>query len=120
MDRFSECALFVIGCDAAFAAIAAAISMFAFSFDPYLALNIGAGIALFFCLRLIWRWSQVQKKGVCHTMIWQIMDPEELPREARAIHNAQDRMEELLLRFAKGSSAVSIALCSAAILISLN
>ncbi len=120
LERFSQCAFSAMICDTAFVAIAGAILMFAFSFNLRLALTLGAGVSLAFCLRLIYRWSQLQKKGVCQTEIWQIMEPDELPREAPAIRGAQDRMEELLLRFAKGAAGVTVALAGPAFLMSLN
>jgi hypothetical protein len=119
-DRFGQCAFVSVACDAAFVVIAAAILMFAFSFNPALALKIGAGIALAFALRLIYRLAQLSRKGVCHTELWQIMEPDELPHEAQAIRWAQQRLEVLLLRFAKGASAVSVALFAAAFVITLN
>lgn len=120
MDRFSECAFSSTACDAAFVFIAAVTLMFAFSFDPALALKIGAGIALVFSLRLIHRLNELQKKGICQTEVWQFMEPDELPREASAIRQAQERLEEILLRFAKGASAVAAALFGAAFVITLN
>lgn len=119
-DRFSQCALSLIACDAAFVFMAAMILMFAFSSDPALALKIGAGVALVFSLRLIHRLAQLQKKGICQTEVWQFMEPDELPRGASAIRRAQERMEEILLRFAKGASAVAAALFGTAFVITLN
>jgi hypothetical protein len=120
MDRFDQCAFSAIACDAAFVVIAAATLMFAFSFEPSLALKIGAGIALAFSLRLIYRLAQLRKKGICHTEIWQFMEPDELPHEASTIRRAQERLEEILLRFAKGASGVAAALSGAAFIITLN
>jgi len=120
MDRFSECAFSAVVCDAAYVAIAIATLMFAFSFNPALALKIGAGVALAFSLRLIYRASQLQKKGICHTEIWQVMEPHELPHEASAIRRAQERLEEIFLRFAKGASGAAAALAGAAFVITLN
>lgn len=120
MDRFAQCAFVSIACDAAFSLIAAATLMFAFSFNAALALKIGGGVALIFALRLILRLAQLQKKGICQTEIWQFMEPDELPRDASAIQRARDRLEDLLLRFAKGASAVSVAFFGAAFLITLN
>jgi len=120
MDRFAQCAFSWIACDAVLIFVAAATLMFAFSFDPVLALKIGAGIALAFSLRLIHRLSQLHRKGICHTEVWQLMRPEELPREAPAIRDAQERLETMLLRFAKGASGVSVGLFGSAFLMSLN
>lgn len=120
MDRFSQYAFSTTACDAAFVAIAGAMLMYAFSADAALALTVGAGVALAFCLRLIHRVSRLQEKGICHTELWQTLEPDELPHEASAIRRAQARMEEILLRFAKGASAVSAALFGAAFVLSLN
>lgn len=119
-DRFSECAFCAIACDAAITFVAAATLMVAFSFNFALALKIGAGVALIFSLRLIHRLVQLQKQGICQTEVWQLMEPSELPRDAFGIQRARDRLEEILLRFAKGASAISVALFGAAFLITLN
>ncbi len=119
-DRFSQCAFSAIVSDAAFVVIAGVTLMFAFSFNPALALNIGGGIALIFSLRLIHQLSKLQKEGICQTDVWQFMEPNELPHDAFGIRRAQDQLENLLLRFAKGASAVSIAMFVAALLITLN
>jgi small-conductance mechanosensitive channel len=116
-DQFRECASFLIGCDAALAAAAAMALMLVFSFNLHLAFTIAAGVALLFCLYLIHRWSQVQKRGVSHTLIWRIIDPRELPQEANAIRGAQAHVEGLLLRFAEGASGLCIALCALAMLV---
>jgi hypothetical protein len=119
-DRFAQCAFASVACDAAFALISAATLMFVFSFDPSLSLKIGAGIALAFALRLIWRLSSLQTKGICHSEFWQIMEPDELPQGAPAIQSAQDRLEEILLRFAKGGAGLSALLFGVAFVITLN
>jgi hypothetical protein len=119
-DRFAQCAFAAIACDAVFVLIAATTLMFVFSFNPALALKIGAGVALAFSLRLIYRMYQLRKQGICHTEIWQFMKPDELPHEASAIRHAQERFEEILLRFAKGASAVAVVLSGAAFVITLN
>lgn len=119
-DRFAQCAWSATVCDAAFVFMAGLILMFAFSFNPALALKIGAGVALVFTLRLIHRLNELQKKGICQTEIWQFMEPEELPHGASAIRQAQERLEEILLRFAKGAAAVSAALFGTAFVITLN
>lgn len=119
-DRFSQCAFSAIACDAAFVAIAGATLMFAFSFNPGLALKIGAGIALAFSVGLIYRMSELRKKGICQTEIWQFMKPEELPHEGPAIRHAQAKLEEILLRFSKGAAGVAAALAGAAFVITLN
>ena len=120
MDQFAKCAVLSTACDAAFVSVAAAISMYAFSYDPALALKLGAFIALLFSLSMIHRLSALQQRGVQETEIWRALQPHELPYGTQARRDAQDRMEEILLRFAKGASGTSAALFGSALLISLN
>lgn len=119
-DSFSRCAFSATACDAAVATVAAATLLYAFGSDPALALALAGAVALVFCLRQIHQWARLRTNGICRTDIWQAMTPDELPHEAAAIRQAQERMEEILLRFAKGASAVSAALFSGAFLLSLN
>jgi hypothetical protein len=119
-DPFSRCAFSATVCDAAFVTIAAATLLYAFGSNPALALTLAGGAAFAFCLRLIHQWSQLRTNGICRTEIWQAMAPDELPHEAPAIRQAQARMEDMLLRFAKGASAVSAALFGGAFLLSVN
>lgn len=119
-DRFSQCALCATVGDAAIAFLAGLILMVAFRSEPALALKVGAGVALAYCLRLIYRLAKLQEKGICHTEIWQFIPPDELPHGASAIRQAQERMEYILLRFAKAASAVATVLFGAAFLITLN
>lgn len=124
-DPFSRCAFSATACDAAVATIAAATIaaatlLYAFGSDPALALALAGAVALVFCLRQIHQWSRLRTNGICRTDIWQAMTPDELPHEASAIRQAQERMEEMLLRFAKGASAASATLFGGAFLLSLN
>ena len=120
MDQFAKCAVLSTACDAASVSVAGAILMYAFSYDPALALKLGAFIALLFCLSMIYRLAALQKRGVCQTDIWRALEPHELPYGTQALRHAQDRLEEILLRFAKGASGTSAALFGSALLVSLN
>lgn len=120
MDQLAKCAVLSTACDAAFVAVAAAILMYAFSYDPALALKLGAFIALLFCLSMIYRLAALQKQGVRQTDIWRSLQPHELPYGAHALSQAQNRMEKMFLRFAKGASGISATLFGLALLVSLN
>jgi hypothetical protein len=119
-DPFSRCVFSTTACDAAFVTIAATALLYVFGSNPALALTLAGGMALAFCLRLIHQWSRLRADGICRTEIWQAMTPDELPHEAPAIRQAQERMEDMLLRFAKGASAASVALFGGAFLLSVN
>jgi hypothetical protein len=120
MDQFAKCAVLSVTGDAVFVSIAAVILVYVFGYDPAFALKLAGFIALLFCLSMIFRLAALQKRGVRETDVWRTLQRHELPYGTNALRDAQDRMEEILLRFAKAASAISAALFAFALLVSLN
>jgi hypothetical protein len=107
MDRFAQFAFSVIVRDAIFVGLTAIPAMVGFSFDPPLALAIGAHAALGFSLFLLYRVTNLTDERVRLTEPWRGLSPHERPRGDLALAIAHDRMEDILLRFAKSSAGVA-------------
>lgn len=119
MDRFAQYALSTTLRDASFVALTAAMLMVGFSFDPPLALHIGAQVALIFCLFLLHRASALTAPRVARSEVWRGLEPHERPRGEYALVQAQERLQQILLRFAKGASGVACALLAGSLAASL-
>ena len=79
MDTFARFAFFTIARDASFAALAAGLLMVAYSFDPPLALVIGASVAMFFTTVMLVRALFLTDEKVVSTEPWLVMQPDERP-----------------------------------------
>lgn len=110
MDRFTQFAISVIARDAGFVALAAVTLMVGFSYDPPLALAIGAHIALGFSLFLLYRVTALTEERLRRTEPWRGLDPQERPRGDFALVRARDSLEDVLLRFAKSSAGLASTL----------
>jgi hypothetical protein len=110
MDRFVRFSFEVAFRDASFVAVGAVTLMIAFSFDPPLALVIGAHVALIFSLFLLYRVTTLTDERVKRTEPWRGLEPNERPRGDHALALAHDRLEEVLLRFSKSSAGVACTL----------
>jgi Ca2+/Na+ antiporter len=120
MDAFARFAFFTIARDAGFVTLAGATLMVAFSFDPALAFYIGAHVALLFALVLLFRAWRLTEDHIVATEPWRILRPEERPQGDDARRWARERLENVLLRFAKGASGVAGLLSGSALVVSLN
>lgn len=118
MDQFTRYASFTVARDASFAAVAAVTLMVAFSFDPPLALEIAAHVALGFALVLLVRAFLLTESRVIQSEPWRGLEPELRPSGERAAVWARDCMEGILLRFAKTSSGIACGLIGAALIVS--
>ncbi len=94
MDRFAQFAYSTILRDASFVALAAATLMVGFSFNPPLALVIGAHIALIFSLILLYRVTILTEAHVRRSEAWRGLEPHERPRGDFALAIARERLEE--------------------------
>jgi hypothetical protein len=110
MDRFAQFAFSTALRDASFVALAAVTLMVGFSFNPPLALVIGAHIALIFSLLLLYRVTILTDERVKRTEAWRELEPDERPRGDFALAVAHDRLEEVLLRFSKTAAGVACTL----------
>jgi hypothetical protein len=118
MDSFGRIAFFTIAWDASFAAIAAAVLMVIYSFDPPLAFFIGASVALFFTGVMLTRALFLTEYRIQISEPWQAMEPSERPVGDDGLRKAQETFESMLLRFAKASSGISSTLFGFALLAS--
>lgn len=119
MDRFAQFAFSLTLRDASFVALAAFTLMVGFSFDPPLALAIGAHVALIFSLFLLYRITVLTDERMKRTELWRVLEPHERPRGDFALVLAHDRLEEVLLRFSKTAAGVACTLLSLSIAMSL-
>lgn len=120
MDRFAQYAFAVNFRDASFVALAAMTLMVGFSFNPPLALAIGAHVALIFSLFLLHRVTVLTDERVRRTEPWRGLEPHERPRGDSALAIAHDRLEEVLLRFSKSSAGVACTLFILSLGVSLS
>lgn len=120
MSRFAQFAFFTTARDASFVGVATATLMVGFSFDPALALNLGGHASLLFCLGLLLRLSQLERRGVLRTEAWRVLEPHERPPcDAQSLTRAREDMQRTLLQFAKGASGAASMLFSGSLLASL-
>jgi hypothetical protein len=115
MDRLAQFAFSLTLRDASFVALAAFTLMVGFSFDPPLALVIGAHVALIFSLFLLYRVTVLTDERMKRTELWRVLEPHERPRGDFALVLAHDRLEEVLLRFSKTAAGVACTLFSLSI-----
>lgn len=120
MDRFAQYAFSVTARDASFVALAATTLMVGFSFNPPLALVIGAHIALLFSLVLLYRVTVLTDERIKRTEPWRGLEPEERPRGDFALPRARVLLEETLLRFSKSAAGIACTLFVLAIGTSLS
>lgn len=114
MAQFAQYALSVTARDAVFLALAALTLMVSFSFNPLLALVIGANIAFVFSIVLLYRVSLLIEESLLQT------EPRERPYGELAPSKAHNEREEILLRFSKSAAALACALFALAIGTSLS
>ena len=119
MDRLAQFAFSLTLRDASFVTLAAITLMVGFSFDPPLALVIGAHVALMFSLFLLYRVTVLTDERMKRTELWRVLEPHERPRGDFALVLAHDRLEEVLLRFSKTAAGVACTLFSLSIGMSL-
>lgn len=116
-ERF---ALFTLIRDASFFLLAAVTLMIAFSFVPPLAFEIGATVALIFSIVLLTRSYLLTQERFLRSEVWRGLAPDERPAGEHGVRIAQAYMEELLLRFAKSSSAIAGLLYGSALILSMT
>jgi hypothetical protein len=107
MDAFARFAFFTIARDASVSAFAAGILMLAYSFNPPLALVLGASVAMFFAGVMLVRALFLTEDRVVTTEPWQVMEPEQRPigDADRAI--ACQHLETMLLSAAKNAAGIA-------------
>lgn len=117
MNPFTRFAFFTVARDAGFVALAAMLLMLAFSFEPALALEVGATIALVFSMGLLARVYFLTEERLERSEVWRALPAEERPPGDDGRRWAKSYLEMLLLHFAKDASAfASLLYCSALVM----
>lgn len=120
MNPFAKIALVTTARDASCVALAGIILMIAFSYDPPLALHIGAHIALLYSIVLLARVFLLSEERIVQSEPWLVLEPEERPVGDTAPQWACERLKEVLLRFAKAASGTASVLFGVSLIASLN
>jgi hypothetical protein len=117
MDTFARFAFLTIARDASVSAFAAGILMIAYSFNPPLALVLGASVAMFFAGVMLVRALFLTEDRVVSTEPWMVMEPEQRPigDDVRAV--ACERLETMLLRAAKTATGIASVMFGLGLLI---
>jgi hypothetical protein len=110
MDRFAQYAFSVVLRDAIFVSLTVVPAMVGFSFNPPLAIAIGAHVALAFSLFLLFRVTILTDERVKRTEAWRDLTPRERPQGDVALAMAHDELEYVLLRFSKSAAGVACVL----------
>ena len=111
-------AFFTLARDSVFVALVAGTLMVGFSFEPPLAFTIGATVALIFSIGLLARGYFLTEERFLRSEAWQALRPDERPTGEWGRQLAQGQFKILLLRFAKGASAIASILYGAALVLS--
>ncbi len=118
MEAFARLAWLKVALDAFFAALAAAILMFAYRSDPSLALVLGASVAMFFTTVMLVRALLLTEEKVVSTEPWAVMQPEELPDGDAGVTYARVQLENLMFGAAKTSAGIASAMFGLGLLLS--
>lgn len=110
MDAFARLAFVTVARDALSAFLAGMILMVAYSFDPPLALVIGASVAMFFTAVMMVRAFFLTEEKVANTDPWAVMQPEERPIGDGALAYARERLQIAMLRGAKNGAGIASAM----------
>ena len=117
MNPFTRFAFFTVARDAGFVTLAALLLMLAYSFEPALAFEIGATIALIFSVGLLARVYFLTEERLERSEVWRALPEDERPPGDDGRLWAKGYLELLLLRFAKGASACAgLLYCSALVI----
>jgi len=119
MESFRREAHFALVRDTSFVALAALTMMIGLSYQPDLAFCVGASVALLFSIVLVFRVGGLTEEAVQRTEPWLALERGLRPRGDAGRRWARDRLEELLLLFAKRASGIAIALFGGALTIRL-
>jgi predicted NBD/HSP70 family sugar kinase len=110
MDTFARSAFVTVATDAFLAALAAMILMVAYSFDPPLALVIGASVAMFFATVMLVRAAFLTEEKVASTNPWLEMQADERPLGKAGLAYARDRLQTVMLAAAKNAAGIASAM----------
>lgn len=106
--------------DAGFFAVAAVTLMIGFSFEPALALDIGASVALLFAVVQVFRASRLTEERFRRCEVWQALEPDERPAGPHGIRFALTAAQDEMLRFAKSAAGTAASLYGSGLSVSLT
>ncbi len=106
--------------DASLFGVAAVMFMIGFSFEPALALDLAATIALIFAVVQIVRFILLTEDRFRHGEVWRSLRPDERPAGVHGIQVALNAMQTLMLRFAKKAAGTAVMLYGSGLLLSLT
>lgn len=96
--------------DASLFGVAALMLMIGFSFEPALALDLGATVALTFAVVQLFRYARLTEDRFRHSEVWQSLRPDERPAGGYGVRVAHGAMRLLMLRFAKTASGTAVVM----------
>jgi hypothetical protein len=108
MILFARFAYFTLVRDASLVTLTAALLMLVFSFEPSIAFDIGATVALVFALGLLLRAVCLTEARFTRSEAWSALQDEERPVG-----------ERMLLRFAKSAAGIAGILYGSALVLSI-
>ncbi len=118
MILFARFAYFTIVRDSAVVALTAGLLMLAFSFEPPIALEAGATVALVFSLGLLLRVFCLTEHRFTRSEAWSALQDDERPVGDDGMRWARAELERMLLRFAKSAAGVAGVLYGSALVLS--
>ena len=119
MNPFTRFAFFTVARDAGYVVLAGATLMVGFSFEPALALELGATVALIFSVGLLARAYFLTDERLERSEVWRALPEEERPPGDDGRRWARGYLEGLLLRAAKGASGCAGVLYGSALVVAL-
>lgn len=120
MNPFERYAYFTLRRDAGFFALAAVTMMVGFSFEPALAMDIGASVALLFAVIQLIRFSRLTEERFRRSEVWRALRPDERPAGEHGIRLAMGSLQDQMLRFAKTASGAAVTLYGSGLTLSMT
>lgn len=119
MISFTRFAYFTLARDAGFVTLTAALLMLVFSFEPSIAFDIGATVALVFALGLLLRAVCLTEARFTRSEAWSALQDEKRPVGEDGMLWARAELERILLRFAKSAAGIAGILYGSALVLSI-
>jgi hypothetical protein len=119
MEMFRRFAFAVLVRDCAFLALGTLVLMIGLSFNPALALKVGAFVALGNAALLMLRSARLTDEKVLVSEPWSNLEPHERPVRDYGAAMACRELRQALLVFAQGSAGVAAVFSAAAVLLGL-
>ena len=119
MDTFARFAFFTVARDAFFAVLAGMVLMIGCSFDPPLALVIGASIAMLYTIVMLTRAFSLTEEKLSSDNHWLEIKPDERPDGAVGLTFARLRLQIAMLGAAKNAAGIASAMFAIGLLLDL-